>query len=55
MATSPSPQRANEVKRSIDAHRDRSVDIDVLLEENAKLRGLVVTLSRLVIRNAADR
>jgi hypothetical protein len=53
MATMPSPQRANEIKRS-KISRHESVDIDAVLEENDRLRGLVVQLSRLVIRNVAD-
>lgn len=50
----PSPQRANEIKRSRSARRDDSIDIDAVLEENDRLRGLVVQLSRLVMRNIAD-
>lgn len=54
MTTTPSPQRPNEIKRSKVSHHDDSVDIDAVLEENDRLRGLVVQLSRLVIRNIAD-
>jgi hypothetical protein len=54
MTTTPSPQRANEIKRSKVLRRDDSIDINAVLEENDRLRGLVVQLSRLVIRNAAD-
>lgn len=52
--TTPSPQRANEIKRSRSARRDDGIDIDAVLEENDRLRGLVVQLSRLVMRNIAD-
>jgi hypothetical protein len=54
MTASPSPQRANEIKQPITARHDKSVDINALLAENDKLRGLVVQLSELVIRNAVD-
>lgn len=54
MAAPPSPQRANEIKQPITARHDKSIDIDALLEENDKLRGLVVQLSELVIRKAVD-
>lgn len=54
MATTPSPQRANEIKRSKVSRHDDSIDIDAVLEENDRLRGLVVQLSRMVIRNVAD-
>ncbi len=54
MATTPSPQRANEIKRSTGSRCDGRVDIDAVLEENQRLRGLVVQLSRMVIRNVAD-
>lgn len=54
MATTPSPQRANEIERPTGSPCDRHVDIDAVLEENQRLRGLVVQLSRLVIRNVAD-
>jgi len=54
MTTTPSPQRANEIKRSKVSRHDNGIDIDALLQENDRLRGLVVQLSRMVIRNAAD-
>ncbi|HWV95842.1 MAG TPA: hypothetical protein VN130_01740 [Xanthobacteraceae bacterium] len=54
MATTPSPQRANETKRSAVSRDDRSIDVDAVLAENDKLRGLVVQLSRLVMRNVVD-
>lgn len=54
MTTTPSPQRANEIKRSKVSRHDDSIDIDAVLEENDRLRDLVVQLSRLVIRNIAD-
>ncbi len=53
MTTTPSPQRANEIKRSKVSRHDDSIDIDAVLEENDRLRGLVVQLSRLVIRNVS--
>lgn len=34
---------------------DRRDDLDQLIRENAQLRELVIQLSKLVIRNAADR
>ncbi len=55
MMTTPSSQRANEIKHSRSARHDDSIDIDAVLEENERLRGLVVQLSRLVMRNVADR
>lgn len=54
MATSPTPQHANEIKRPITARHDKPIDVDALLEENDRLRGLVVKLSRLVIQNAVN-
>ena len=54
MTTTPSSQRANEIKRNRIARPDDSIDIDAVLAENDRLRGLVVQLSRLVIRNVAD-
>lgn len=54
MTTTPSPQRANEIKRSKVSRHDDCIDIDAVLAENDRLRGLVVQLSRLVIRNVAD-
>lgn len=54
MTTTPSPQRANEIKRSKVSRLDANLNIDAVLEENDRLRGLVVQLSRLVIRNVAD-
>lgn len=54
MTTTPSPQRANEIKRPKVSRHDDSIDIDAVLEENDRLRGLVVQLSRMVIRNVAD-
>jgi len=40
---------------SSDQNHDDSSAVDDLLEENAKLRKLVVELSRLAIKNVADR
>jgi hypothetical protein len=39
------------------AHFDDNtpLDLDALMEENAMLRGLVVQLSKLAIKNAVDR
>lgn len=54
MTTTPSPQRANEIKRSKVSRHGDNIDIDAVLEENDRLRGLVVQLSRMVIRNVAD-
>lgn len=54
MTTTPSPQRANEIKRSKISRHDDCIDIDAILAENDRLRGLVVQLSRLVIRKVAD-
>lgn len=54
MATTPSPQRANEIKRLTGSRCDPDVDIDAVLAENQRLRGLVVQLSRMVMRNVAD-
>jgi hypothetical protein len=54
MTTTPSPQRANEIKRSKVSRHDDNIDIEAVLEENDRLRGLVVQLSRLVIRNVSD-
>jgi len=54
MTNTPSPQRANEIKRSKVSRHDDNIDIEAVLEENDRLRGLVVQLSRLVIRNVAD-
>jgi len=54
MSTTPSSQRANEIRRSKISRDDNRVDIDAVLEENDRLRELVVQLSRLVIRNVAD-
>ncbi|MGB3864663.1 MAG: hypothetical protein WBA29_03420 [Xanthobacteraceae bacterium] len=54
MATTPSPQRANEIKRPTGSRCDPHIDIDAVIEENQRLRGLVVQLSRMVIRNVAD-
>jgi hypothetical protein len=38
-----------------DSNDDRSDDVVSLLEENARLRGLVVRLTGLILRNVADR
>ena len=38
-----------------DSDDERSDDVVSLLEENARLRGLVVKLTDLILRNVADR
>jgi len=55
----PTPRsRERRVKRSLaSSHRgdDDQHDVSALIEENARLRELVIQLSKLVIRNVVDR
>jgi len=55
MAPTSSPPCANAIKRSNLSRHDKSIDVEVLLEENDRLRNLVVQLSKLVIRNATEQ
>lgn len=54
MAIISSPPCANAIKRSTLSRDDKPIDVEALLEENARLRNLVVQLSKLVIRNVAE-
>jgi hypothetical protein len=47
--------RSSSVRDDEDADLDAEVDVASLLEENARLRALVVQLSDLVLRNVVDQ
>ena len=55
MTISPSPQRKNDNRRGLTAPLRQEDDLEALRDENDRLRGLVVQLSELVMRNAASR
>lgn len=57
MPTSEQPSRPAPVERDEDADWDAGMDTDVLslLEENARLRALVVRLSDLVLKSVVDQ
>ncbi|MES2750194.1 MAG: hypothetical protein V4661_02375 [Pseudomonadota bacterium] len=56
MASARPPPRPHENDTGFPfRHRGEDIDIDDLLEENARLRKLVVQLSRLVLKNIVDR
>ncbi|MCB1414599.1 MAG: hypothetical protein KDJ76_15860 [Xanthobacteraceae bacterium] len=54
MAQTPAPPCAAN-KPSATSCKDEPIDVDALLEENDRLRNLVVQLSALVMRDVARR
>lgn len=55
METAPSPPlRANETKQSTLVRAAEPIDADALIEENERLRNLVVQLSKLVVKNVLE-
>jgi hypothetical protein len=55
MAHTPAPPCADAIKRFATSRKGEPIDVDALLEENDRLRNLVVELSALVMRNVAER